>query len=198
MKGTIIGFGLSIGLLLVALCAAPPTGLSMEGFRTLCLTLVAVVLWCAEVVPVTVTAVLLVVAIPALGIETAKQAFAASGSSAFFFLIAAFGICAGLLQTKIPQRLMSFVFRQTGNDSKRIIAGYILVSRPGVRHGHRCRCHGDLRGPGRRHAESHREPRTRHEPDGQGPDDRDSLRGAHRRYLPPPPPTPSTSSPSRC
>jgi solute carrier family 13 (sodium-dependent dicarboxylate transporter), member 2/3/5 len=128
MKGTIIGAGLSIGLLLIALWAAPPTGLSSEGFRTLCLTLVAVVLWCAEVVPVTVTAILLVVAIPALGIETAKQAFATSGSSAFFFLIAAFGICAGLLQTRIPQRLMSFVFRRAGNDSRRIMAGYILVS----------------------------------------------------------------------
>jgi solute carrier family 13 (sodium-dependent dicarboxylate transporter), member 2/3/5 len=128
MKKTIIGFGLAMAFIFVAVFAAPPAGLSVEGFRILCLIVAAVVLWCTEVIPVTVTALLLVVAIPALGIETAKEAVAASGSSAFFFLVAAFGICAGLLQTKIPQRLMDFMFKKTGNNSKRIISGYIFVT----------------------------------------------------------------------
>jgi hypothetical protein len=76
VKKAIIGFGPAMALILVALFAAPPTGLSVEGFRILCLVVAAVILWCMEVIPVIVTSVLLAVAIPALGIETAKEAFA--------------------------------------------------------------------------------------------------------------------------
>jgi sodium-dependent dicarboxylate transporter 2/3/5 len=128
VKKAIIGFGPAMALILVALFAAPPTGLSVEGFRILCLVVAAVILWCMEVIPVIVTSVLLAVAIPALGIATAKEAFASSGSAAFFFLIAAFGICAGLLQTKIPERLMSYMFTTTGNNSKRLMSGYVVVT----------------------------------------------------------------------
>jgi hypothetical protein len=72
MKKTIIGFGPAIAFILVALFATPPTGLSMEGFRILCLVVAAVILWCMEVIPVIITSVLLAGGIDARGIRNPK------------------------------------------------------------------------------------------------------------------------------
>lgn len=106
----------------------PPDGLSVVGLRVLGIVLATIILWATEVIPIGVTAILIVAAVPLLGILPYGDTWRASINQAFFFLIASFGICAGLKNTTLAQRMMTFIFKHTGNNSYKIIMGYTILA----------------------------------------------------------------------
>jgi len=115
-------------LVLIGVVMTPPEGLSVEGLRAICILLAAAVLWVTEALPVAITCLLLLPGFTYLGVMKPSEFYAAASSSSFFFILAGFGVGAALMNTNVSTVLLSFILKSAGNDSKKIIRGFILLT----------------------------------------------------------------------
>ncbi len=96
------------GLLLaggVLFCFDPPAGLSHQGYHSLIVFGVCVVLWVSVLIPLAVTSLLAMAAIPVLGIMEAKKTYALFGNEAVFFILSAFVLAAVMTGSGLSSRL---------------------------------------------------------------------------------------------
>ena len=87
-----------------------PEGLTAEGYKVLCLFFLCVCLWSSNVIPLSVTSLLAIGAIPLMGIMDASQAYAFFGNKAVFFILGAFILSGAMIACGLSTRMSLWVW----------------------------------------------------------------------------------------
>ena len=113
-----------IGGLLLALPA--PEGLTAPAWRMAALFAVALVLWSTEAIPIAVTALLVLVLQPLLGIAGLRPAFTAAMSPVFFFVLGMFCISTAFSVSGLDRRFALSLLARAGADSRRVLLAFMI------------------------------------------------------------------------
>lgn len=119
------------GLLLVTallFCLSPPTGLSHQGYHSLVIFGLCVVLWVTNLIPLAVTSLLAMALIPVLGIMEAKKTYALFGNEAVFFILSAFVLAAVMTGSGLSTRLARGMLARFGRTPTRLALTVFLLS----------------------------------------------------------------------
>ena len=103
-------------LFLLAIQLQPPQGLDQKGFRVFCLFMLCVTYWVSGLLPLSITSLLAIAAIPLLGIMPAEQAYSYFGSSVIFFVLGAFILGAAVVSCGLSTRLAVRVLKRFGQS----------------------------------------------------------------------------------
>lgn len=116
----------AIAVLVGVLLLNPPfDGLSVAAWRAFGLLVFGIVLWATEAMPITITGLLVIALTPLLGLMPLEDVWPSAIGQAFFFVIASFGLCAGVMNTNLAQRIMRMIFRRIDNNPKHIVYGFV-------------------------------------------------------------------------
>lgn len=110
----LVGFALLLG-------EPEPQGLSVEGWRILCVFVLCVTLWVTNLIPLAITGLSAIALIPLLGIRDAETTYQYFGSSAVFFILGAFTLGAAVVGCGLSARLTLRAFRAYGSTSWRLV-----------------------------------------------------------------------------
>ncbi len=122
-------------LLGVAICAGivasePPDGLSVEGWRTLGVTLLMALWWLGGVLPIAITALVPLVAFPLLSIAPIKQAAVPYAHPLLFLLIGGFVLGRAMEVVGLHERLVAVLLQPSWMrvDARRALGGLMIAS----------------------------------------------------------------------
>lgn len=104
-------------------------GLPQPASLTLGLTVLCAYWWVTEPVPIAVTGLVPLAALPLTGVLTHRQAAAAYGHPLILLLLGGLILSAGLEQSRAHRRLALYMVRIVGGNSrKRLVLGFMLAS----------------------------------------------------------------------
>ena len=86
-----------------------PSDLSPEGYKVLCLFILCVCLWATNLIPLSITSLLAIAAVPLLGIMEATQAYSYFGNKAVFFILGVFILSAAMIACGLSTRISIWV-----------------------------------------------------------------------------------------
>ena len=115
---------IAVGALVLLLPA--PEGLTVAAWRMAALFAVALVLWATEAIPIAVTALLVLVLQPLLGIAGLRPAFTAAMSPVFFFVLAMFCISTAFSTSGLDRRFALTLLARAGADTRRILLAFMV------------------------------------------------------------------------
>lgn len=104
----------------------PPENLSVPGMRMAGVFLIALILWATEAVPIAVTALLVVILQPLLGVAELRPAIASFMSPVFFFVIAMFCIAEVIVSTSLAKRFALWLLSRAGTDARRVVLAFMV------------------------------------------------------------------------
>ncbi|MFV2041014.1 MAG: DASS family sodium-coupled anion symporter [Candidatus Hydrothermarchaeales archaeon] len=119
---------LALVILVLVLLFPNPAGLSVEGQRVIAIFAMAIVLWASAALPLSVTGILVIAALPLLGAMDAKTSYSLFGSPAVFFILGAFILAAAMMKTGLSMRLSLIVLKRFGKSPAMLIAGVLFTS----------------------------------------------------------------------
>ncbi len=105
-----------------------PEGLSMEANAVLACTLWIAVWWIAEVIPISVTALLPIVLFPLTGALELKATTAAYGHKYIFLYMGGFIIAIAIEKWNLHKRIALTIINGIGTDVTKIILGFMLAT----------------------------------------------------------------------
>jgi sodium-dependent dicarboxylate transporter 2/3/5 len=108
---------LVIVVLICFLVTPAPAGLSVQGWWSLGVFLVTVILWATEPIPLAVTAMLAIVLQIVLGVATVPVALSGFASSAVFLIVSGFLLAAGLMKSGLDERIAHSTLRVSRNPN---------------------------------------------------------------------------------
>jgi sodium-dependent dicarboxylate transporter 2/3/5 len=106
----------------------PPEGLSPRGLRALAVFAVCILLWVSETLPLVVTSMLALVALPASGAIEVKRAYGMFGNEAVFFILGVFILAACIMQTRLSTRLALAALHRFGHSPRTLLASVYLMN----------------------------------------------------------------------
>lgn len=118
-----LAIALAVGALLLA--APSPEGLQPTAHRAAVLFVVALILWVTEVLPIGVTALLVLILQPVLGVADIRTAFSAFMSPVFFFVFAMFCIALVIVGAGLDRRFALWLLSRAGTDSRRVVFAFM-------------------------------------------------------------------------
>ena len=126
----------TVGVLLgLAICAAvvaspPPEGLSVAGWRTLGVTCLMGLWWLGGVLPLTVTALVPIVAFPLLGVSGIKEAAAPYAHPLLFLMLGGFILGRAMEVVGLHERLVAVLLRPAALRStpRRAMLGLMIAA----------------------------------------------------------------------
>jgi len=104
-----------------------PSGLSESGWQALIVFGLCLVLWVTQLLPHSVTSLLGLALLPLLGVLPADQAYSMFGNSAVFFILGAFMLAAGVMQTGLSEHLALALLDKVGLGPKRLLLAMLLL-----------------------------------------------------------------------
>ncbi|BDV42132.1 sodium/dicarboxylate or sulfate cotransporter [Geotalea uraniireducens] len=107
---------------------APPAGLSVAGYHALLLFGGAVFLWVTGLLPLAVTALLILALLPLTGVLAARQTYALFGNEALFFILGAFILAAAMTGTGLAARLARAMLLRFGRTPRRLALTVFLLA----------------------------------------------------------------------
>lgn len=113
---------------LVARVAPPQSDLSQAQQSTLGVFVMAAILWATGVVPLAITGLFVLAALPATGAMDAPKALALFGNEAVFFILGAFVLAAAMMSTGLSRRIALFLITRAGSSSRRLALAILLAS----------------------------------------------------------------------
>jgi len=120
-------------LTLIALVAffanasTPPAGLSERGWSALIVFGLCLVLWVTQLLPLAVTSILGLALLPLVGVLPSSQVFAMFGSPAVFFILGAFMLATGVMQSGLSERLALAAVSRFGSSQQRLLMLMLLL-----------------------------------------------------------------------
>jgi len=126
-----LALGLIFSIFFILLSREGPADLSPEGYKVLCVFFLCVSLWTTNVIPLSITSLLAIAAIPLLGIMDASQVYSFFGNKAVFFILGVFILSAAMIGSGLSTRLSMWVMERCGGSPGRLIAsiyGFAAVS----------------------------------------------------------------------
>ena len=103
----LVGVGLGLVLVAAMMGIAPPEGLSIAAWRTLAVTALMAIWWLGGVLPITVTALVPLVAFPALGIASMKETAVPYANPLVFLMLGGFVIGRAMESVGLHERVVS-------------------------------------------------------------------------------------------
>jgi len=132
LKGISRGKSLVIFFSILILCAVSllptPPGLSPEGQRAIGVFAMAVVLWATAALPLSVTGIVVMAALPLLKVVEERAAYSYFGNSAVFFILGAFMLAAAMMKTGLSMRIALLILERFSSSPGRLIAGVLLTT----------------------------------------------------------------------
>jgi sodium-dependent dicarboxylate transporter 2/3/5 len=121
---------IAVSLILLFVIATLPTpeGLTPEGQRVIAIFVMAILLWATAALPLSVTGILVIAALPLLGAVDEKTAYSLFGNRAVFFILGAFILAAAMMKTGLSMRLSLQVLNRFGGSPSKLILGVLLTS----------------------------------------------------------------------
>lgn len=122
--------GLILGPLLMAFCLLtdPPGELSRAAWSTLGLTLLMAVWWSTEAIPIPATALLPILLIPLLDIDTLQRATAPYANPTIFLFLGGFVIGLAMERWNLHRRIALGTLLAVGSQPSRQIAGFMIAT----------------------------------------------------------------------
>ncbi len=105
----------------------PPAGLSAQGWTTLSIFFLCLILWVSQLLPLTITSLLGLSLLPLTGVMPAEAVYGLFGNSAIFFILGAFMLAAGAIQTGLSEHLALHLLDRVGLGPKRLLLAMLLL-----------------------------------------------------------------------
>lgn len=122
-------FFISLGLIFWYLISlSPPEGLSQEGLRAIAVFIVALILWTTNAIPLAITSLFAIVAVPFFGVLESKEAYSFFGNQAVFFILGAFILAAAIMHTGLSSRIAMVILERFGNTPLHLLLSIFLLS----------------------------------------------------------------------
>ena len=106
----------------------PPEGLSSAGLHALAVFAVCILLWVTETLPLMVTGLLAMVALPVSGAVETKRAYAMFGNEAVFFILGVFILAACIMKTRLSTRIALVILHRFGHSPRTLLASVYLLN----------------------------------------------------------------------
>lgn len=110
-----------------AALSVPPAGLDMAAWHALVVFALCLVLWVSRLLPLAVTAILGLALLPMLSVLPASQTFAMFGSPAIFFILGAFMLAAGVMESGLSEHLALSLMERVGASPSRLLLVMLLL-----------------------------------------------------------------------
>jgi anion transporter len=123
-------FGVPLAILLTAAIwlMRTPAGLSPQGQKALSLFVGIFVLYLTEAIPLAVSSLLVVPAAVLMGIAPVGPALSGFASPSAYLILAAFILAAGMVKTKLAERITYLILARTGSSPARITLGITIAN----------------------------------------------------------------------
>ena len=112
---------LFFGVFALLLIQKGPSDLSFEGYKVLCLFVLCVLLWSTNLIPLSITSLLAIAAIPLLGVMEASQAYSYFGNKAVFFILGVFILSASMVACGLSSRISICVMKNWSSTPAQLI-----------------------------------------------------------------------------
>ncbi|MDQ6951676.1 MAG: DASS family sodium-coupled anion symporter [Mariprofundales bacterium] len=112
---------------MVAQSWQPPAGLSAEGWTTLSIFLLCLALWVSQLLPLTITSLLGLALLPLMGVMPSEAVYGLFGNSAIFFILGAFMLAAGAIETGLSEHLALHLLDRIGLGPRRLLLTMLLL-----------------------------------------------------------------------
>lgn len=121
--------GLSIGIILfiAMLFMPPPSGLSTQAWYTAAVAALMVIWWVSEAIPHPATALLPLLLLPLLGVNTIQQATAPYAHPIIFLFMGGFMLAIAMQSCNLHRRISLWIISRVGTHPKAIILGFMLA-----------------------------------------------------------------------
>ena len=119
---------LAVAMLLATNVLPLPHGLTRSGLHALGLLSSCVILWVTKAMPLILSSLMGLVAMPYLGILPMEDVWSSFSSQVLFFTLASFGISAGFAKTNLPQVLVKKVFLWSRGNTRKIVFGFFAAT----------------------------------------------------------------------
>jgi len=130
LAGEALPFAALVVIALLAFAAGSldaPEGLSQNGWSSLVIFLLCLVLWVTQLLPLAVTSLLGLALLPLLGVLPATDVFALFGNPAVFFILGAFMLAAGAMQSGLSERMALLTIDRFGTSPRRLLLTMLLL-----------------------------------------------------------------------
>ncbi|PJA31929.1 MAG: sodium/sulfate symporter [Zetaproteobacteria bacterium CG_4_9_14_3_um_filter_53_7] len=104
-----------------------PQGLSQNGWSSLIVFTLCLVLWVTQLLPLAVTSLLGLALLPMLGVLPASEVFSLFGNPAVFFILGAFMLAAGAMQSGLSERMALLTIDRFGTSPQRLLLTMLLL-----------------------------------------------------------------------
>ena len=104
-----------------------PEGLSDAAWRALLVFGLCLVLWVTQLLPLAITSLLGMALLPLLGVMTASNVFALFGNPAVFFILGAFMLVAGVMQSGLSERLALGILLRMSHRPNQLLLTMLLL-----------------------------------------------------------------------
>ncbi len=130
LAGEALPFAALVLIALLAFAAGSvdaPQGLSQNGWSSLVVFLLCLVLWVTQLLPLAVTSLLGLALLPLLGVLPPTEVFALFGNPAVFFILGAFMLAAGAMQSGLSERMALLTIDRFGTSPQRLLLTMLLL-----------------------------------------------------------------------
>ncbi len=103
-----------------------PEGLTVEGYKVLCLFLLCLCLWSSNVIPLSATSLLVIGAVPLMGIMDASKVYSFFGNKAVFFILGAFVLSGSMIACGLSGRMSLWVIERWGHRPRTLMTSIYL------------------------------------------------------------------------
>ncbi len=104
-----------------------PAGLTEPGKLALAIFVVCLLLWISQLLPLAITSLFALAALPLTGVMSSQEAFALFGNEAVFFIMGAFILAAAMVKSGLSSRVALLFLRRFGTSDRRLILGLLLA-----------------------------------------------------------------------
>ncbi|MDQ6973946.1 MAG: DASS family sodium-coupled anion symporter [Mariprofundaceae bacterium] len=111
----------------MAMSGDSPQGLNDSGWYALIIFFLCLVLWVTQLLPLAITSLLGLALLPMLGVLPATEVFALFGNPAVFFILGAFMLVAGVMQSGLSEHIALTVLNQTAASPKRLLMMMLML-----------------------------------------------------------------------
>ena len=118
---------LFFGIFALLLIQNGPSDLSFEGYKVLCLFVLCVLLWSTNLIPLSITSLLAIAAVPLLGVMEASQAYSYFGNKAVFFILGVFILSASMVACGLSSRISICVMKNWSSTPSQLITSILSM-----------------------------------------------------------------------